>query len=123
MSQSEIVKISINSEVGLHFKDRRGRTPVHFVAKSGDVKIATVLVNKKVNLNARDNMRVIPLHVTIYNQNLSIVDLLLKCGANSNAKDCFSNAPFDLLACFLPDPVFRRPNRLSISIVWQCPSL
>ena len=63
-----------------------GRTPLHWAAEKGYLKIAKYLIHKGATINAADNEGETPLHDAVQWGKKQIVELLISKKANINKK-------------------------------------
>lgn len=66
---------------------RRGFTPIHAAARSGDLALTSGLLSAGVNINSGDANGMQPLHIAVLNNNLRIMETLLANGADINGKN------------------------------------
>jgi ankyrin repeat protein len=68
-------------------KESNGKTPLHYAALGGGVRIAELLIKKGADIEAEDNDEWTPLHMAALKGEKQVADLLLSKGANLEAMD------------------------------------
>ena len=79
----EAVKQHLAAGADLNAIDRRGWTPLHFVAVAGNKEIAELLINNGADVNENIDAGWTPLHLA---DNKEVAELLIAIGADVNAK-------------------------------------
>ncbi len=87
-------------EAIINYKDKDGKTPLHFATQSGFKDIAEALLDKGADVSAKDSNYVTPLHLTaeLISDKSDLVEYLIKRNADVNAKDKYSCTPLHLAA-------------------------
>jgi len=73
-------------------KDRRGRTPLHYAAREGNLEAVRLLLEHKADPNAKDRRGRTPLHYAVKASD-EVVAELVKAGADVNARDDRGRTP------------------------------
>lgn len=94
-------------------KDKNGRTPLHFAARSGNITIAERLLASGANINAQDNWGNTILSDAVFESKgmPTMVSFLYKKGADPHIKNNYDISAYDLsrtianypTASFFPD--------------------
>ena len=93
IEQIEMVKKILVEGGELNSKDKLGRTPLHWAAEKGYLKIAKYLIQKGAAINVTDNEGETPLHDAVQCGKKQIVELLISKKANINIKGVDGSAP------------------------------
>jgi len=82
---NELIEFLLKKGLDINAKDFEGKTPLHYEAKTGDIKSIKALIDAGANINEHDNISFItPLDEAILNNKKFAVELLLKSGADIN---------------------------------------
>ena len=79
----ELLKYGVNPNA----VDLCGNTPLHNIAKFGNIQAATLLLSHGANISAIDNFGSTPLHMASFTGQVGMVDFLLANGADPNCVD------------------------------------
>jgi len=74
-------------------KNKDFDTPLHIVARTGDVKIAKYLLEHRSDINAVDKRKETPLHLAIHYNNKRMIKFFLKHGAYVDKKNYIGESP------------------------------
>jgi ankyrin repeat protein len=75
LGTNDAIKLFLTHGADINAKNKDGRTPLHFVAISGDPKVA-LLIAQKADVNVRDKDGKTPLELAIDNGSTGVADLL-----------------------------------------------
>ena len=76
--------------------DDVGRSPLHYVAQNGQLKVCELLVEYGLDINQQDEEGCSPLHLAIINSKIRTVKFLVSKGADVNLED---NSTWTPLQC------------------------
>jgi ankyrin repeat protein len=77
-------KVEVNS------RDVEGDTPLHILARRGDIYGSKTLIEAGADVNAVGDMGETPLHVALTVKNKQIIEMLLNAGANPDIRSEFN---------------------------------
>jgi ankyrin repeat protein len=86
--KGDIIKVIelLRRGANVNIKDRKGWTPLHYVAASGRADITRWLLENRPDVNARDDNGLTPLHYASLGS-FDVTWVLIKNGANVNIRD------------------------------------
>jgi len=77
----------------VNFKDKDGRTPLHWASRGIHLDVLAYLVEHGANVNARDNDRVTALHSLSYRGDAGAMEILITEGADVEVKEVNGMTP------------------------------
>ncbi|KAF7510833.1 hypothetical protein GJ744_005933 [Endocarpon pusillum] len=81
-------QLEVNDSI-INIPDALGRTPLHWVARRGDLPKVEILLNWAAQPNVMDNQARTPLHEAAYTGTTECVVALLEAGADVKARDVY----------------------------------
>lgn len=82
-------------KVKVESKDSVGDTPLHVLARRGDIYAVRTLLKEGANPNAQGDMGETPLHIAVSAGHLDVVSLLLENGADPGIICEFGDSPVE----------------------------
>ena len=73
--------------------DQAGRTPLHYAALAGDMKLIVRLLDEGADASLPDLAGFTPLHFAVQEQKAAVVPVLTQAGAAVDAQDTYGNTP------------------------------
>ena len=97
---ADLVRLFLDNGVEVEFDDEKGRTPLHFVSRRGDVQVVRHLVeNKGAAVDLRDKWGYTSLHLACESGMIEVVRYLLRHHADANAKNVYQYRPIHV-SCY-----------------------
>lgn len=90
---SDFLNFMLRKKIDFNVKDRKMRTPLYYVARSGNVKACKTLLANKARIEEQDYLGLTALHTAVANGHTEIVNMLLDNQANPNALDNNKKTP------------------------------
>ncbi|KRT80580.1 Ankyrin repeat-containing protein [Oryctes borbonicus] len=90
----EMILLFIDHGADIHFRNRKGVTPLHLAVQRRNPNIVTKLIEKGASVNLKDDRNgCTPLHIAIAQGRYHNVEELFKWRASTETRNCFGQAP------------------------------
>jgi len=95
-TNAEIAQLLIDSGANIHFKNKKGYSPLHNAVKGGHLEVAKLLIANRAYVTTTNYQRTSLLHEAAMTNQKEMVELLLAEGLNTNARDRAGMTPAQL---------------------------
>lgn len=96
MGDEDAAMLALKGGADVNERDAHGRTPLHWCADGGHVKLAMHLALLQADVNAQDDNGQTPLHFSVHLEDADTANLLLDWGADPSITDSQGDTPESL---------------------------
>lgn len=96
MGDEDAAMLALKGGADVNERDAHGRTPLHWCADGGHVKLAMNLALLQADVNAQDEYGQTPLHFSVHLEDAETANLLLDWGADPSVADSQGDTPESL---------------------------